>query len=98
LERVNVPTIILTSQDDPVIPFSMFNKHSFSNFIELIPTTHGGHLGFIGPGQDPDRHWMDWRICQWIGSLDKEFASKIQLPSKPVVTNNRRIRVLSQRV
>ena len=27
----------------------------------------GGHLGFLSrPNGDPDRHWMDWRILDWI--------------------------------
>ncbi len=98
LDRINVPTVILTSQDDPVIPFSMFDRHSFSGYVELVSTQHGGHLGFLGQGEDPDRHWMDWRICQWIKSLDHEFAMDIQLRSRPAKSNGQRIRVLSQRV
>lgn len=80
LDRISVPTVILTAEDDPVVPFAMFGEHSMSNYVELVSTRRGGHLGFIGQADvDPDRHWMDWRIQQWITSLDGEFAAKRQL-------------------
>jgi predicted alpha/beta-fold hydrolase len=85
LAHVKVPTIVLTAQDDPVVPFGMYSEYAMSDFINLISTTHGGHLGFISQGaKDPDRHWMDWRICQWVTSLDEDFgpvATKSKVPS-----------------
>ncbi len=71
LKDVRVPTIILTSQDDPVVPFEMYEKAQMSNYIDVVSTRQGGHLGFISRGvRDPDRYWMDWRISQWISALD----------------------------
>lgn len=78
LENVSVPTIILTSKDDPVVPFSMFENHSMSDYIDLVSPDHGGHLGFLASGRsDPDRHWMDWRICQWIAALGDNLGSEL---------------------
>ena len=66
-----MPTIILTAKDDPVVPFSMFEKAEMSSYVDIVAPKHGGHLGFLGVNRhDPDRHWMDWRICQWISALD----------------------------
>lgn len=71
LPRIAVPTIILTSRDDPVVPFDMFAEHDRSEWVDLVSTPRGGHLGFLaGRTRDPDRYWMDWRICDWIGQLD----------------------------
>ncbi len=71
LKDVRVPTIILSSQDDPVVPFEMYQRAHLSNYIDLASTRHGGHLGFLSRGiRDPDRFWMDWRISQWISALD----------------------------
>ena len=90
LKRITVPTIILTSRDDPIVPFGMYEKYPMSNYIELIATNKGGHLGFLGQTRDPDRHWMDWRICQWVTSLDENFASS---PVKePKLFSSRRAR------
>lgn len=78
LVNVSVPTIILAAQDDPVVPFSMFSEYELSNYIDLVTTKKGGHLGYIGTrGRDPDRYWMDWRICNWITSMDDRFANKL---------------------
>ena len=79
LHRVSVPTIILASQDDPVVPYSMYNQYPMSDQIEMVTTRYGGHLGFIGANsQDLDRLWMDWRICHWVTSMeDKQISSKI---------------------
>ena len=72
MKHVHVPTILVASRDDPIIPIEMYDNFEMSNYIEQVTTSHGGHLGFIGrhPG-DPDRFWLDWRICSWVSSLDQ---------------------------
>ena len=71
LNQISVPTIILTSEDDPVVPFEVYSEHDFSNYVSLVSTKHGGHLGFLGKSfRDPDSHWMDWRIVNSIVRLD----------------------------
>ena len=71
LQDIKVPTLLLVAKDDPVVPFSMFSQTELSHEIELVAPAKGGHLGFIaGRTSDPDRHWMDWRICQAIGQVD----------------------------
>ena len=67
LKQVAVPTIILTAKDDPVVPYDSYDRFEMSDSIHLVDTQRGGHLGFLGRHpRDPDRYWMDWRICQWI--------------------------------
>ncbi|MCH2181539.1 MAG: alpha/beta fold hydrolase [Mariniblastus sp.] len=69
LGQVRVPTVILASRDDPVVPFEMYSHWPMSPQIRQVTTRYGGHLGFLGrAGPDPDGHWMDWRICDWIGA------------------------------
>ncbi len=76
LKDISVPTIILAAKDDPVVPHSMFSEHELSGHIRMISTKKGGHLGFIGGrSEDPDRYWMDWRICQWVLSAEEHFAT-----------------------
>lgn len=71
LGDIKIPTIILSSRDDPVVPFDMLNNVLMSNHVDLISTRTGGHLGFLSRGvRDPDRFWMDWRISQWISAID----------------------------
>ena len=72
VKDITVPTIVLTSRDDPVIPIDMLRECERSPQVEVVETRTGGHLGFISRGRrDPDRYWMDWRISQWIASIDE---------------------------
>ena len=71
LTDVQIPTVLMTAMDDPVVPFEMYDDHQMSSAIKIMATQRGGHLGFFGRGgEDPDWHWLDWRICQWIQSLE----------------------------
>ena len=71
LHRVTIPTQIVTAEDDPMIPVSIFEGANFSTSTELLITPSGGHLGYFGvSGIDPDRRWMDWRIVNWIREFD----------------------------
>jgi predicted alpha/beta-fold hydrolase len=72
LKNVRVPSIMLWAHDDPVVPYDSCDRFDLSSSIEVISTRRGGHLGFIGRKvRDPDKYWMDWRICNWIASLDE---------------------------
>jgi predicted alpha/beta-fold hydrolase len=67
LVKVAVPTLILASRDDPLIPFSTFLQAERPATVQLHLADSGGHLGFVGrAGMDPDRRWMDWRILEWV--------------------------------
>ena len=95
LQHIHVPTIILSAKDDPVVPFEMYDRFPMSAFIQTVTTDHGGHLGFIGtmpkttarqsrfkqqpPEKDRDPYWMDWRICQWVTSIDENAFKHAEL-------------------
>ena len=71
LNEVSVPTLIVAAKDDPLVPFEMFDKWPMSPETEFVVTKHGGHLGFLGRQRvDPDRHWLEWRVSQWVASID----------------------------
>ncbi len=66
LHLVDIPTLLLTSRDDPLIPVSMFAEVP-TEMIHLHIAQGGGHLGYIaGKTNDPDRRWMDWRIVDFL--------------------------------
>jgi predicted alpha/beta-fold hydrolase len=72
IPRIELPTTVLASQDDPVVPFRVFDSIAWPANVRFIPTTHGGHLGFIGRrGVDADRCWMDWRVVNWATAARK---------------------------
>lgn len=66
---IRVPTVILTSADDPMVPVEMFHEHGrdWSDPVQLAITSGGGHLGYVGSGHgDPDSRWLDWRIVEFV--------------------------------
>lgn len=98
LTHVRVPTIVLSSEDDPVVPYSMYGNYPMSDYINLVTTSHGGHLGFLSQGiRDPDRHWMDWRICQWVTALDQEALEARERAAVPRPKRRRLVREPSYR-
>ena len=69
LEHIRVPTLIITSQDDPFIPFDSFQIPAIQSNpqIQLVTPAHGGHCGFIQKSQRlEDGHWAENRIVDFI--------------------------------
>ena len=67
LPTISIPTTILASRDDPMIPIHTIENATLSPTTRLITTEHGGHLGFLGQSStDADHYWMDWRVVEWV--------------------------------
>lgn len=69
LSRIAVPTLIITAQDDPFIPYSLFAQPELSEnqSITLLAPRHGGHCGFFSlshNGEDP--YWAENRIVEFV--------------------------------
>lgn len=70
LAEISIPTLIVSSEDDPVVPARMFRDWRLSSSTELLLLKQGGHLGYLASRPyDPDPYWLDWRLAQWIGRL-----------------------------
>ena len=81
LSGIRIPTLILASRDDPMIPSETLDAASLPPSVRLCLSDRGGHLGFIGRvGVDPDHRWMDWRVVEWVLSRNHEA------PSSPLAT------------
>ena len=71
---IEVPTLILTARDDPLVPVSVFENLNFPKSVVVHISEQGGHLGYIAKaGDDPDRRWMDWRIVDWMKATADEI-------------------------
>lgn len=65
LASISLPTTIITAQDDPFIPYSMFALPALQNnpSIRLIAPRYGGHCGFMQLSRsEEDRFWVENRI------------------------------------
>ncbi len=79
LDSITVPTLIITAQDDPFIPYSMFTVPSIQHhpLIRLVAPRHGGHCGFFhrnGNGEDP--YWAENRIVDFL----QEGSTGVKVP------------------
>ncbi|MEO8340979.1 MAG: alpha/beta fold hydrolase [Nitrospirota bacterium] len=69
LDSITVPTLIITAQDDPFIPYSMFTAPSIQRHqtIQVIAPRHGGHCGFLQWARNgEDAFWAENRIMDFL--------------------------------
>ncbi|GJL54063.1 MAG: alpha/beta hydrolase [Nitrospirales bacterium] len=69
LHNIRIPTVIVTSQDDPFIPYWTFHIDSIHTnpCIQFIATETGGHCGFLQHSQPHEDHfWIENRIIQFV--------------------------------
>jgi predicted alpha/beta-fold hydrolase len=69
IDRVRVPALIITAEDDPFVPSQPFHdpKVTGNPHIDLRLSPHGGHCGFVGPssGED-DGYWAENQIVEFV--------------------------------
>jgi hypothetical protein len=71
LHQIRVPTVILTAQDDPIIPFRSFETDAIRDnpAIRLVAPHYGGHCGFIQrQNGKEDRYWAENRIVEAVST------------------------------
>ena len=67
IESIRIPTLILTAEDDPMIPPDPFRELPVVDGVTVHIAPSGGHMGYLGcKADDPDRRWMDWRVIGWL--------------------------------
>lgn len=69
LGAVAVPTLIITAQDDPFIPYSMFTVPEIQRHphIRVVAPRYGGHCGFFHQGwSGEDPYWAENRIVDFL--------------------------------
>ncbi len=66
LNDIRIPTFVVTAQDDPLVPFEIYDHEAFSKnpAIDFLAPKHGGHLGFLSRSRP--RFWLDQVCLDWI--------------------------------
>ncbi len=67
-DRIRVPALVISAEDDPFVPSAMFDDPAFRTnpCITTIVTRHGGHCGFIAAaGADDDGYWAESSIVRF---------------------------------
>ena len=69
IDRVAVPALIITAEDDPFVPSQPFGDPRVTGnpHIELHLCAHGGHCGFVGAtSASEDGYWAEAMIVEFV--------------------------------
>lgn len=72
IDRIAVPALIITSEDDPFVPSQPFTdpKVTGNPHIDLRVSPHGGHCGFVGArSAEDDGYWAETQIVEFVSRL-----------------------------
>jgi predicted alpha/beta-fold hydrolase len=79
IDRVRVPSLVITAEDDPFVPSEPFRDRKVAGNprLRVIITRHGGHCGFIaGPSDEhDDGYWAEQQILAFAASLTGATAA-----------------------
>ena len=64
--RSPVPTLVLTARDDPFIDPEPFDRLVLPPHVERVVTSHGGHIGYLGPDGAGGWRWGERFVAEWL--------------------------------
>ncbi|BDU75947.1 YheT family hydrolase [Mesoterricola sediminis] len=70
LAGVDIPMVILTSEDDPFAPGSDVAAFPRSGSVHLHLERTGGHMGYIARNI-PGHRWLDYALAHYVGELSR---------------------------
>lgn len=73
LQDIQVPTLIVTAQDDPFVPFHSFSDPALAGnrHISVIAPKYGGHCAFISQERGEARYWAEARLMEYFTATAK---------------------------
>jgi hypothetical protein len=71
IDRIRIPALILTAEDDPFVPPGQFRAPDLPSNPNVIVRIepHGGHCGFVGAGRGPDAYWAERAAVAFLASV-----------------------------
>lgn len=71
LERICVPTVLITAEDDPFVPVEDYREARLSPWVQLHVEPHGGHMGFLARHRTPlgSKRWLDYALDHYIRAI-----------------------------
>jgi predicted alpha/beta-fold hydrolase len=92
IERIAIPALIVTAEDDPFVPSEPFRDSRVTSNpnITTIITSHGGHCGFVSTPGDDDGYWAERRVVDFVRALASRSTiatGDLQLPYSTLPTH-----------
>ena len=85
IDRIRVPALIITAEDDPFVPPGPFRDPAVAGNpnLRVVITPHGGHCAFIERGDgEYDGYWSEREIVRFVTAHD---ASRMDVRLYPYV-------------
>jgi predicted alpha/beta-fold hydrolase len=89
IDRIRVPALIVTAEDDPFVPTASFRSPAVTGNLRLnvAVTRHGGHCAFVERASDGyDGYWAEREIVRFVSAaraVPSAFA-RTPAPSLPL--------------
>jgi len=71
MKEIQVPTLLLHSKDDPLLPYEpLLSEECRSNpYLTIGLTERGGHVGFVQAAHELDRAWAENRALEFLDTV-----------------------------
>lgn len=71
LSKIDVPTLIMTSKDDPFVSYEHYRIAQLSKSVRMHVEEFGGHMGYLSGRKTPlgSRRWLDYALDVAIRGL-----------------------------
>jgi predicted alpha/beta-fold hydrolase len=90
LDRVRIPTLVLTSENDPFVPSAPFRRPEVAGHpsVTVVITRDGGHCAFVeAASAGYDGYWAEREIVRFVTSHAGRSANT-PAPSRPVALSS----------
>lgn len=69
LPKINIPTVIITAEDDPFVSVVDYQEASYSPTTVVHIEKHGGHMGYLARDGFGYSRWLDQTIASYLKIL-----------------------------
>jgi predicted alpha/beta-fold hydrolase len=85
LDRIRIPTILLSAEDDPFLPPDVLDEVRAvargNSHLELVFVPKGGHVGFISGTPWRQKYWAEARAFEFLAARVAERRTVTALPT-----------------
>src|SRR5262249_52950586 len=89
IDRIRVPALVITAEDDPFVPHASFRDPAIADNpnVTLVMPKHGGHCGFLAASNGPgdDGYWAERQIVEFAttvtGNVRRSRLSARSMPT-----------------
>src|SRR6185436_18323765 len=81
VDRIRIPALILTADDDPFVPSSQFREPAVRNNPNIVVRIErrGGHCGFVGEAMNGrDGYWAEETAIEFIAAALEGKSQKAE--------------------